>query len=59
VSPSNISSDAFELAVAAWLSDLARAEEPLEQLLHEQRWLVESGFLTAIKHGRIAYEVTV
>ena len=58
VDPHNVSGHAFELIVAAWLSDLVRAEEPLEQL-NEQKWLVESGFLTAVRDGRIAYEVTV
>jgi hypothetical protein len=58
VDPHHVSGHAFELIVAAWLSDLVRAEEPLEQL-NEQKWLVESGFLTAVRDGRIAYEVTV
>jgi len=58
VDPHHVSGHAFALIVAAWLSDLVRAEEPLEQL-NEQKWLVESGFLTAVRDGRIAYEVTV
>src|SRR5438034_1927434 len=59
VDPHNVSSHAFELIVAAWLSDLVRAEEPLEQSTSGQKWLVESGFATAVRDGRIAYEVTV
>jgi hypothetical protein len=59
VDPHDVSGHAFELIVAAWLSDLVRTEEPLEQLTNEQKWLVESGFLTAVRDGRIAYEVTV
>ena len=59
VDPHNVSGHAFELIVAAWLSDLVRAEEPLEQSTSGQKWLVESGFSTAVRDGRIAYEVTV
>ena len=59
VDPHNISGQAFELVVAAWLSDLVRSEEPLEQVPDGQKWLVESGFLTAVRDGRLAYEVTV
>lgn len=52
----DISEYAFELVAAAWLGDLARLEEQPEKLTNEQRWLVESGFLSAVKDGRIAYE---
>lgn len=56
VSPGDISGHAFELVVAAWLGDLVRSAEQQETLTNGQRWLVESGFLTAVKDGRIAYE---
>jgi hypothetical protein len=56
VNSSNISGHAFELVVAAWLGDLVRSEEQQEALTNGQRWLVESGFLTAVRDGRIAYE---
>lgn len=59
VDPHNASGHAFELVVAAWLSDLVRSEEPLEQYTNGQKWLVKSGFLTAVRDGRLAYEVTV
>jgi hypothetical protein len=59
VDPHNVSSHAFELVVTAWLSDLVRSEELPEQYTNEQKWLVESGFLTAVRDGRLAYEVTV
>ena len=59
VDPDNVSEQAFELAVAAWLGDLIRSEEPPEKLANEQSWLLESGFLMAVRDGRIEYEVTV
>ena len=51
-----ISGEAFELVVAAWLADLVRYEPASKKLAEEHCWLVESGFLTAIRNGRIAYE---
>ena len=56
VSPTDISGPAFELVVAAWLADLVRSEEQREKLTDGQSWLVESGFLTAVRDGRVAYE---
>jgi hypothetical protein len=56
VNPSDISGQAFELVVAAWLGDLVRSEEPREALTNGQRLLAESGFLTAVRDGRITYE---
>lgn len=55
VSPRNISEQAFELVVAAWLGDLVRSEEPQEPTTG-QGWLRESGFLMAVRDCRIAYE---
>lgn len=55
----SISNHAFELVVAAWLSDLMRSNEQPEQLADGQRWLMESGFLTAVQDGHIDYEVSV
>jgi hypothetical protein len=59
VDPRNVSGHAFELVVAAWLSDLVRSEGLPEQTANGQKWLVESGFLAAVRDGRLAYEVTV
>jgi hypothetical protein len=56
ISPSDISGQAFELVVAAWLADLVRSEEKREALTNGQRILAESGFLTAVRDGRIEYE---
>lgn len=56
VNPSDSSGQAFELVVAAWLGDLVRSKEQREALTDAQRVLAESGFLTAVKDGRIEYE---
>ena len=56
VKPGDISGHAFELVVAAWLGDLVRSEKQREALTDGQRLLAESGFLTAARDGRIAYE---
>ena len=56
VNPNDISGQAFELVVAAWLEDLVRSEEQRAALANGQRELAESGFLTAVRGGRIAYE---
>ena len=56
VDPASISGQAFELVVAAWLGDLVRSAEPQATFTNGQRWLVESGFLTAVRDGRLAYE---
>jgi hypothetical protein len=50
-----VSGQAFELLVAAWLSDLMRlrSPEPREQ----ESWLADSGFLGAVRDGRVEYEV--
>lgn len=57
VAPADVSSHAFELVVASWLGDLMRSEEPAQKFANGERWLVESGFLDAVKGGRIEYEV--
>ncbi|MBI4470507.1 MAG: hypothetical protein HY650_14415 [Acidobacteria bacterium] len=57
IDPTNISGRAFELVVAAWLADLIRSEGSFDNLPGEDSWLVESGFLAAVKNGRIEYEV--
>jgi hypothetical protein len=59
IDPRHASGHAFELVVTAWLGDLVRSGERPEKLTNGQRWLVESGFLTAVRDGRIEYEVVV
>lgn len=56
ISPSDINGQAFELVIAAWLGDLVRSEEQREALTEGLRVLAESGFLTAVRDGRIEYE---
>ncbi len=59
VDPDRISGHAFELVVAAWLSDVTRAEETMDGLGPSQSWLVKSGFRTAVKDGRIDYQAVL
>jgi hypothetical protein len=56
VAPESASSPAFELAVAAWLADLAQSVELRAKLAAELPSLLDSGFLDAIKDGQIALE---
>ena len=56
VDAGTISGGAFELLVAAWLADVLRSEGVSDQLAEEHSWLIQSGFLTAIRNGRLAYE---
>jgi len=57
VNPAAVSGRAFELVVAAWLADLVRPAGSRENVAAQQRWLVESGLLDAVRHGRVEYEV--
>ena len=57
LTPAEVSGMAFELIVASWLGDLIRLDEQAQELANDERWLVESGLLDAIKDGRIGYEV--
>ena len=59
VDPERISGQAFELLVAAWLSDVIRAEETTGGSGTSQSWLVKSGFHTAVKDGRIEYQAVL
>jgi len=56
--PTDVSGPVFEMVVASWLGDIMRFDEQAQKLANDERWLVESGFLDAIKDGRIGYEVT-
>lgn len=57
VDPSGVSGRAFELVVTAWLADLVRSAGSPETLAEAPRGLVESGFLAAVRNGRVEYEV--
>ena len=58
VALSPISGQAFELVVAAWLSDLARCHHGVNALT-EHDWLEESGFKSAVQDGRVEHETSV
>lgn len=57
--PRKVSGQAFELLVAAWLSDLTRSSSMPKDQERQQDWLDESGFSTAVRDGRIEYEALV
>ena len=59
IEPDNISGAAFELLVGAWFGQLTRLEDEAEDLAANRSWLAESGLLSAVKDGRIEYEVPV
>lgn len=52
--PDQVSGPAFELVVAAWLGDLMRTSNAVEE--GDQNWLDESGFREAVKNGHVELE---
>lgn len=54
--PSKVSRPAFESLVGDWLNDLTLPHAAPRQLVEGSDWLVRSGFLSAVKGGRIAYD---
>lgn len=56
VDPRLVSGPAFELMVDTWLADLMRPGPLSGRSAAERNGLSESGFLTAIRDGRIEYE---
>lgn len=56
VDPATVSGEAFELIVAAWLADLTRSRVPTETPARDEGWLAESGFLGAVKNGRVEHQ---
>jgi len=55
--PNTIRDWAFEMVVASWFSDLLRPWAPTGEVPAQQQWLVDSGFLSAVKNGRVESEV--
>jgi hypothetical protein len=55
--PATVSNPAFELIVTSWLADLIRSASAAEKPAGEQSWLRDSGFLGAVRNGRVEYEV--
>jgi len=51
LTPDRISSEAFELIVLDWLSDLVHARDVVPQ-----GWLSDSGLLDSIKGGRVDFD---
>ncbi|HUP24939.1 MAG TPA: hypothetical protein VNB06_18620 [Thermoanaerobaculia bacterium] len=56
IDPATVSGEAFELIVAAWLADLTRSPDAAERSTSEESWLTDSGFLGAVRNGRVEYE---
>ena len=59
VDPRHLSSDAFELLVGSWLSDVARSGDTAGEFGDDRDWIAKSGFLSAVKGGRVEYDVAV
>ena len=59
IDPQRVSPNAFELLVSAWLGDVIRSEDPPDEIDRDQGWLVKSGFLDAVRDGRIEYQAAV
>lgn len=54
--PGRASGQAFELVVAAWLSDVMRSADKPDHGSANRGWLDESGLRAAIQHGRVEHE---
>ena len=56
-----LSSSGFEMLITFWLNELLELSESSENFEHNDanKWLIESGLLDAIKHGRIESEITI
>ncbi|MSP27614.1 MAG: hypothetical protein EXR80_04015 [Methylococcales bacterium] len=54
-----LSEAGFEILITSWLNELLQLSESQESFKQNKnnKWLVESELLNAIKHGRIASEV--
>lgn len=53
--PNEVSGQAFELVVAAWLGDLSRQTDKMDGN-GERDWLEQSGFREAVQQGRFELE---
>ena len=59
VRPEGVSGYAFELVVGAWLGDLMRSSRRIGGSTDTLLRLIDSGFRTAVKDGRLEYEPVV
>lgn len=57
ISPAEVSSQSFELIVAAWLNELIQSGMSADLPQEQRRLLVDSGLLEALKGGSVAVEV--
>ncbi len=55
VDPQTVSRPAFELVVATWLGDLILPVGQRGESVGSDGWLVESGFLNAVRNGHLEY----
>lgn len=54
--PDQASGQAFELVVAAWLSDVVRCADRRDRHADDRGWLDASGLRAAIQNGRVEHE---
>jgi hypothetical protein len=52
-----ISGQSLELVIVSWLGEMINANTTPDQLAESERWLVDSGLLSAIAGGRFEHEV--
>lgn len=57
VTPETVSGPAFELIVGSWLADLVRANRALGESVADHHPLTDSGFVEAVREGRVEYEI--
>jgi hypothetical protein len=50
---------AFEMIVSSWLTNLALVRDPVAELPGHERVFIESGFVDAIRRGKVEHEVAV
>ncbi|NOQ35338.1 MAG: hypothetical protein GQ569_05515 [Methylococcaceae bacterium] len=61
IQPEKISGMGFEILINLWLNELLQKSSLLESFKQDKnnQWLIESGLLEVIKHGRIVSETIV
>ena len=56
---SRVGGFAFEMIVSSWLTNLALVRDPVAELPSHERVFIESGFVDAIRRGKVEHEVAV
>ena len=59
INESRIERFTFEMIVAAWLNNLALVRDPVTELPIHERAFIDSGFVGAIRRGKVEHEVVV